>query len=1290
MRRIKFLEFKMELADALILGPGQELGFENGGSSDEGIGPDQVFGDGRRVPIPPPEMGSTSLGTLFDAPIEIPVLEKIKEVIAGSLPDGWREWSVRDSISELVVRENLRNKIRFAIPTVEMYTAIQGKDTLISEKTYRKVCGFLLNWPMGRALIFAPKEIVQALRSEDEEEIFRRGIAALRPRVLSRVDANKILDEESDIESPPYEPHPSPPPKLFPKQSKSALILPQILLAQRKAFGEAQAAFERNFPAVKGGSSSAFVDFFSGEDCEFSRVTDDLLQIVCGKRAELLAERRKLVDPADALSPARKQHKSGKASGRQKKGLSGVRPFRQEESAPLAPFEGMEGERIGGRLLHFVESWEALGAPPYISSILRGYRIPFIRHPPLQSLSPLSSLPLVTPPSENMDSVVSDLISQNIVSRSYAPTGYTSRVFLVRKGDGSFRPVFNLKRLNAFLSPKKFRLVSHLKVPAFLQRGDYLATIDLSQAYCHLPICPSHRRFLTFVYRDTLFHWNCLPFGLSTAPQTFALLSNWMASTLREKGIRTLVYLDDFLLAHQNPLVLQEQIAFTLHLLKSLGWIVNRAKSQLSPVQCTDFLGVSWDTGTGRIALPEKKILAIQDLLRKTLLHQYWSLKSAQVVAGVLNFAAFAVPLGRLHLRPIQLALRKLPRRFPRTESTIPVEVIEAFQWWISNVRKSVSLHPPIPRVLLSTDASDSGWGAVLSARFLQFSVGGSENLAHQSERAVCGPIGYLKESFSIAKPLCCAPIRQQNGNIVYPERRGSQIPSTSVGNGEAPFSHVQVEHSYSSVFHSGFIQLPSGQSFPPVPAAGLAPEAVSLLNDLPQMGIAGDRSLCVEEVTGCEEVRVSGPVRQSSRVCRRIFESLEVSPSLDLPSSSLNPGCSSSLEQCVRTISGCSAPLDKSILERGPESSSACSSPGLQRSAVPLGRSDLRPPSCSNQGHDIGDPGHTGWSAQVEDWSDREKNLLVAAWRPSTRASYRKPWARWVAWAQKSGVDPSSPSPNHLARFLAYLFFEEKLALASILLHKSVVATMSNPDHSAELTSHPVVSKMLKGISASSSSRGSRSIWNVSDLRTWMEGNLPLESSFFEVARYLSLFLLLSSGRRVHDLTLLHVDALHLQRSDESITFWPAFGSKTDSASFRQSGWQFSVSPSGEEWDLSKWLDIYLELRSRRCGSFVCSTLFITSVGPVRPASRAVIAGWVKTALKCANIPFPAGSIRSAVNSSLAHDNFALDIIMQRANWRSSDTFLRHYYREVAPSRSSDSSHLSLFRPGIIMYLFL
>lgn len=73
-----------------------------------------------------------------------------------------------------------------------------------------------------------------------------------------------------------------------------------------------------------------------------------------------------------------------------------------------------------------------------------------------------------------------------------------------------------------------------------------MGKIDISQAYFHIPIRESHRRYLAFSYENQLYQMTSLPFDLSSAPLAFSRVSKWIASMLRARGIRVLVYLDDF------------------------------------------------------------------------------------------------------------------------------------------------------------------------------------------------------------------------------------------------------------------------------------------------------------------------------------------------------------------------------------------------------------------------------------------------------------------------------------------------------------------------------------------------------------------------------------------------------------------------------------------------------------------------------------------------------------------------------------------------------------------------
>lgn len=547
-----------------------------------------------------------------------------------------------------------------------------------------------------------------------------------------------------------------------------------------------------------------------------------------------------------------------------------------------------------------------------------------------------------------------------------------------------------------------------------------------------------------------------------------------------------------------------------------------------------------------------------------------------------------------------------------------------------------------------------------------------STGLAHQPKGALCSPSSNSGQQCAPTKPHCGLTDRQQDGSCLHPQTRGSPVTFSTSGDREALPAHVIPQHSRPAILYPRKTEYPSGQSLPGHSSPRLASWLVDHTYCLSALGHPRDRPICDKPVKGGQFICVTGQQRSPSNLHRCLFQTMELRPSLGLSAASSASPSFTSHELVNRSLPGSGPQVAKGILESRPQIKSSSTPVGDQGPQAASDRPDHRSTPSPSRGYDLGDLVDTGWGQQVADWSENDRQLLTAAWRPSTRRSYRRPWARWISWASLSGTDPYNPLPKDLARFLAHLHQSEGLALRSILVHKSVVATLSNPDQSSHISSHPVVTKMIKGIAASCPGQPSRMIWNPSDLLEWIRSHPPSCESFFEISRHLAILLLLASGRRVHDLTLLRVDPLHLQQTTDFIVFWPSFGSKTDSASFQQSGWRFSSSSlEGNLWSVPHWLAIFLDLRARRCGSQRFDSLFISTMGTVRPASRAVIGGWVSTLLSAAGLPFSAGSIRSAVNSSLARADLPIDTILRRGNWRSADTFLRHYYRPLACNSS-------------------
>ena len=61
--------------------------------------------------------------------------------------------------------------------------------------------------------------------------------------------------------------------------------------------------------------------------------------------------------------------------------------------------------------------------------------------------------------------------------------------------------VLDLKGLNQFVKTIPFKMETLQRVIPLVSRGHYIVTLDLQEAYFHVPIFPLHQQYLRFCIR---------------------------------------------------------------------------------------------------------------------------------------------------------------------------------------------------------------------------------------------------------------------------------------------------------------------------------------------------------------------------------------------------------------------------------------------------------------------------------------------------------------------------------------------------------------------------------------------------------------------------------------------------------------------------------------------------------------------------------------------------------------------------------------------------------------------
>ena len=157
-----------------------------------------------------------------------------------------------------------------------------------------------------------------------------------------------------------------------------------------------------------------------------------------------------------------------------------------------------EASPVGGRLQRFLPIWKFLQAPPTLLQILReGYVLPFKRKLPTTS----RPLYLRAGNPQEVRTQVQKLAAKQAICKVSDPTspGFYSRLFVVPKASGGFRPVIDLSSLSPYLRIPKFRMETPASIKAALQGSRWAGTVDLSDAYFHIPIHRSASPFLRFM-----------------------------------------------------------------------------------------------------------------------------------------------------------------------------------------------------------------------------------------------------------------------------------------------------------------------------------------------------------------------------------------------------------------------------------------------------------------------------------------------------------------------------------------------------------------------------------------------------------------------------------------------------------------------------------------------------------------------------------------------------------------------------------------------------------------------
>ena len=712
----------------------------------------------------------------------------------------------------------------------------------------------------------------------------------------------------------------------------------------------------------------------------------------------------------------------------------------------------VDGFQVGARLADFAPHWRSLLGNCRATGIVEdGVGIAFQQRPQLTH----QSISFRTRNSrQDLQQAVDALLMKGAIERvtNVRSLGFYSRLFLVPKKTGDLRPVIDLSTLNRHMVVPHFKMETQGSVRSAIRSQEWAVSIDIRDAYLHVPMHQAVRKYLRFVVNKKVYQFTCLPFGLSTSPREFTKLLRPVVSLLRQQGVKLHIYLDDWLIRADTPEEAQLHSQTTIKVLQFLGWIINFEKSDLTPSQDFQFIGMQFNTRRFTVAPLPKMRIKVQSVLQHWMANPNITARDLHRLLGMLVFMASLVRRGRLRLRPVQWwAATAWCQRTGNWSDRIQVPqwVLSEVAWWSSPaVLQGLPLAARETEVTLFTDASSSGWGAQLGSHSTQGQWSASQRLCHINVLEMQAVIYAVRDSSEV--PRGETDVRQRSDGGVH-QGGGHKIAHFDADDHSAAQVVRQQGDYVGSRPSARSTQYPGG--FPvqsrPDSDHGVDDGHGESTTSVCQVGRTTDRYVCDIRQQTTRQVRfaISGPQGGVDR-CHVHALGQGEGPLVCLPA--IQDGPASSADD--RSITRTAGDTDRSTAT-GSIMVSRADGPNPRRPGSPVrGRSR---PAHTRRVHGRGRDRNSSLPAvkssrvetlrailRAKGHSREAANMMSRCLRESSQQVYESHWSRFVAFCRTKRWQVFQVRSHHFSTYMMHLFRDDLLP-STIISHRTSVASV-------------------------------------------------------------------------------------------------------------------------------------------------------------------------------------------------------------------------------------------------------
>ena len=240
-------------------------------------------------------------------------------------------------------------------------------------------------------------------------------------------------------------------------------------------------------------------------------------------------------------------------------------------------------------------SGEALHLNRFVLHMVWGHHLWVRYHPPLLHNFQQFNVKVAVAHYSIIEKGEDGLLAEGVIEPFSCGAHFYSSMFVVPKCTGCLWAILNLKHFSHYLHIPSFKMPTIRHVQQLIQQGDYAFSINLQDAYLHIPIVKHHHHFLRH-WHNVPYQWKVLPFGLATGHGVFTALTKPILFLCCCKNFCIVIYLDDILVLVCSKQASKRAHSFLCSLLVWLGLHIIFSMSGLCLTQTFCFLGLCWDT----------------------------------------------------------------------------------------------------------------------------------------------------------------------------------------------------------------------------------------------------------------------------------------------------------------------------------------------------------------------------------------------------------------------------------------------------------------------------------------------------------------------------------------------------------------------------------------------------------------------------------------------------------------------------------------------------------------------